>query len=80
MGAEDHFQKGFADAAELVRRIRALANKLLPVEVELSTITDATSSIITPEVIATFAKCGGDFGEAVPFWYAISPLLLSLCS
>jgi hypothetical protein len=54
--------------SELVKRIRALANKLLPVEVELSAITDATSSIITPEVIETFAKCGGDFGEAVPFW------------
>jgi hypothetical protein len=63
-------------STELVKRIRALANKLLPVEVELSAITDATSSIITPEVVETFAKCGGDFGEAVPFWYV--PHLVSI--
>ena len=52
---------------EIVRRIRAMANKLLPVQVEISDISDATSSIITPEVIEAFANCGGDFGEAVPF-------------
>jgi hypothetical protein len=45
-----------------------MANKLLPVQVEISDISDATSSIITPEVIEAFANCGGDFGEAVPFW------------
>jgi len=45
-----------------------MATRLLPVEVELSDISDATSSIITPEVVAAFAKCGGDFAEAVPFW------------
>jgi len=33
----------------------------------LTDITDATSSIITPEVITAFAKCGGDFAEAIPF-------------
>jgi hypothetical protein len=63
-----------------VKRIRALANKLLPVEVELSAITDATSSIITPEVIETFAKCGGDFGEAVPFWLVLVTFSFSACS
>ncbi|EIW66614.1 hypothetical protein TREMEDRAFT_74757 [Tremella mesenterica DSM 1558] len=52
---------------KLVKRIRALTIRLLPVEVELTDITDATSSIITPEVIRSFALCGGDFGEAVPF-------------
>ncbi|WWC60249.1 uncharacterized protein I303_102815 [Kwoniella dejecticola CBS 10117] len=52
---------------KLVKRYRALILKLLPVEVELSQISDATSSIITPEVIAAFARAGGDFGEAVPF-------------
>jgi hypothetical protein len=50
-----------------VRRIRALVTRLLPVEVELSDIQDATSSIVTPEVIEAFGKCGGDFAEAVPF-------------
>ncbi|WWC87828.1 uncharacterized protein L201_002720 [Kwoniella dendrophila CBS 6074] len=52
---------------KLVKRCRALILKLLPVEVELSQISDATSSIITPEVIEAFAKAGGDFGESVPF-------------
>ncbi|GFZ42615.1 hypothetical protein JCM24511_00332 [Saitozyma sp. JCM 24511] len=52
---------------KIVRRLRALIIKLLPVEVELSDIEDATSSIITPEVIQAFAKAGGDFSEAVPF-------------
>jgi hypothetical protein len=55
--------------SEIVRRLRALVIKLLPVEVVLSDIEDATSSIITPEVIQAFAKAGGDFSEAVPFWY-----------
>jgi hypothetical protein len=45
-----------------------MVTRLLPVQVEISDISDATSSIITPEVIASFAKCAGDFAEAVPFW------------
>jgi len=57
--------------SEIVKRIRAMATKLLPVQVEISDISDATSSIITPEVVAAFAKCGGDFAEAVPFWYVM---------
>lgn len=48
--------------------------KLLPVQVDLEQISDATSSIVTPEVIAAFAKCGGDFAEAVPFWLVRSGL------
>jgi len=53
---------------EIASRVQALANKLLPVEVEISNISDATSSIITPEVIKAFADAGGDFAEAIPFW------------
>ncbi|KAK8861535.1 hypothetical protein IAR55_002357 [Kwoniella newhampshirensis] len=53
--------------SKLIKRCRALVTRLLPVEVEISDISDATSSIITPEVIEAFAKAGGDFGEAVPF-------------
>jgi hypothetical protein len=56
------------ESTEIVKRIRALTNKLLPVEVEVSDISSATSSIITPGVIEAYGKCGGDFGEAVPFW------------
>ncbi|WRT65647.1 uncharacterized protein IL334_002592 [Kwoniella shivajii] len=52
---------------KLVKRCRALILRLLPVEVEVSDISDATSSIITPEVIEAFGQCGGDFGECIPF-------------
>lgn len=45
-----------------------MTTKLLPVEVEISDISDATSSIITPDVIDAYSKCGGDFIEAVPYW------------
>jgi hypothetical protein len=55
-------------ATKIVRRIRALVTRLLPVQVEIDSISDATSSIITPKVIEAFSKCGGDFAEAVPFW------------
>lgn len=45
-----------------------MANRLLPVEVEIDAITDATSSICTPQVVKAFYQAGGDFEEAVPFW------------
>lgn len=51
-----------------MKRVRALAITLLPVEVELEAITDATGPIVTPEVVEAFKKAGGDFEEAVPFW------------
>jgi len=41
--------------------------KLIPVEVNQDDITDATSSIVSPAVVAAFAQAGGDFSEAVPF-------------
>lgn len=41
--------------------------KLIPVEVNPDDITDATSSIVSPVVVAAFAQAGGDFSEAVPF-------------
>jgi hypothetical protein len=63
--------------AEIVKRIRALVTKLLPVQVELPDISDATSSIITPEVIEAFAKSAGDFSEAVPFWQGCAILFLA---
>jgi len=55
--------------AEIVKRLRAMTIKLLPVQVEMSQISDATSNIITPEVVKAFAQSGGDFAEAVPFWW-----------
>ncbi|CDZ98754.1 hypothetical protein [Phaffia rhodozyma] len=41
--------------------------KLLPVEVELDLISAATSPIITPQVIISFTRAGGDYANAVPF-------------
>ncbi|KIR69162.1 calcium activated cation channel [Cryptococcus bacillisporus CA1873] len=61
------FKSCAPEPVKLVKRCRAMIIKLLPVEVGLSQITDATSSVITPEVISSFAKSGGDFGKAVPF-------------
>lgn len=51
--------------AEIIKRIRALTFKLLPVQVELSTLSEPTSRVITPKVIEAYAKAAGDFGEAV---------------
>ncbi|GHJ83748.1 hypothetical protein NliqN6_0150 [Naganishia liquefaciens] len=52
---------------KIVKRIRVMTYKLLPVEVEADALTDPTSSIITPKVIQAYSRCGGDFAEAVPF-------------
>jgi hypothetical protein len=52
---------------KLVKRVRLMILKLIPVEVNLEDITDATSSIVSPVVVAAFAQAGGDFSEAVPF-------------
>lgn len=41
--------------------------KLLPVQVEIDLITEATSSIITPEVVKSFAQAAGDFTNVAPF-------------
>ena len=51
--------------AELIKRARAMTLKLLPIEVEQSTLTDPTSRIITPQVISAYKKAAGDFPDAV---------------
>lgn len=51
--------------AGLVKRIRAMTLKLLPVEVPLESISDPTSRIITPQVINAYMAAAGDFMEAV---------------
>jgi hypothetical protein len=43
----------------------ALATKLLPVEVDVESINNPTSRIITPHVISAFLDAAGDFVEAV---------------
>ncbi|CAE6440768.1 unnamed protein product [Rhizoctonia solani] len=52
---------------KLIKRVRALTLKLLPLEVELDAITDPTSRIITPAVISAYIEAAGDFGEALPY-------------
>ncbi|KAG0709856.1 hypothetical protein DFH29DRAFT_841605 [Suillus ampliporus] len=60
--------KSFPDhCIELVNRLRALATKLLPVEVDEESINDPTSRIITPHVISAFSDAAGDFVEALPY-------------
>lgn len=38
-----------------------------PLTVDQESLTDPTSSVITPDVIRAYGKCGGDFAEAIPF-------------
>ncbi|KAG1815632.1 uncharacterized protein BJ212DRAFT_230992 [Suillus subaureus] len=52
---------------KLVKRLKALATKLLPVEVDAKSIDDPTSRIITPKVISAFSDAAGDFVEALPY-------------
>ena len=51
--------------AELVKRLRSLTLKLLPVEVEIKELVTPTSRIISPHVIQTYEHSAGDFQEAV---------------
>ncbi|KAH7930691.1 hypothetical protein BV22DRAFT_1139072 [Leucogyrophana mollusca] len=52
---------------KLVKRLRALTISLLPVEVDVKSINDPTSRVITPAVISAFTDAAGDFGEALPY-------------
>ncbi|KZT29239.1 hypothetical protein NEOLEDRAFT_1174961 [Neolentinus lepideus HHB14362 ss-1] len=54
-------------ATKLVRRLRALTLKLLPLEVDPNTVKEPTSRIITPEVINAYIAAAGDFVEALPY-------------
>lgn len=42
-------------------------NVLYRLVVDFDSLTDPTSSIITPDVIKAYSRAGGDFAEAVPF-------------
>ncbi|KAG2369676.1 hypothetical protein BDR07DRAFT_1388088 [Suillus spraguei] len=52
---------------KLVKRLKALATKLLPVEVDEKSINDPISRIITANVISAFSDAAGDFVEALPY-------------
>lgn len=51
--------------SELIRRLRALTLKLLPVEVGTKELAAATSRIISPHVVKIYQQAAGDFQEAV---------------
>ncbi|OCH94327.1 calcium activated cation channel [Obba rivulosa] len=51
----------------LVRRIRTLTLRLLPVEVPRDTIAEPTSRVITPQVIDAYIAAAGDFVEVLPY-------------
>ena len=53
--------------AELVKRLRALTLKLLPVEVDPKQISEPTSRFISPQVIQAYVQAAGDFTEAVSY-------------
>ncbi|KAF9226676.1 hypothetical protein BS17DRAFT_800677 [Gyrodon lividus] len=52
---------------KLVKRLRALTLKLLPLEVDVKCINDPTSRIITPQVISAYIDAAGDFADALPY-------------
>ncbi|KAF4620040.1 hypothetical protein D9613_005266 [Agrocybe pediades] len=52
---------------KLVKRLRALTLALLPVEVDVESISEATSRVITPQVISAYKAAAGDFSEALPY-------------
>ena len=53
---------------ELIKRLRALTLRLLPLEVDVKTINNPTNRIITPLVMLSYMEAAGDYGDAVgPF-------------
>ncbi|KAL4081565.1 hypothetical protein V8B97DRAFT_1923778 [Scleroderma yunnanense] len=64
----NHQQKPSPDTlTRLIRRLRALTLRLLPVEVDVKTINDPTSRIITPQVISAYVDAAGDFYNELPY-------------
>ncbi|KAI0832626.1 hypothetical protein BC628DRAFT_1347619 [Trametes gibbosa] len=51
----------------IVRRVKIMTLKLLPVEVDPDSISDPTSRVITPQVINAYIDAAGDFMEALPY-------------
>ncbi|KAG8965432.1 hypothetical protein FRC05_003269 [Tulasnella sp. 425] len=52
---------------KLIKRLRAMTLKLLPVQVETTTLVDPTSRVITPKVITAYSKAAGDFQDVLPY-------------
>ncbi|KZS98082.1 hypothetical protein SISNIDRAFT_481943 [Sistotremastrum niveocremeum HHB9708] len=52
---------------KLVKRIRAMTLKLLPVQVSVEDLSSPTSRYITPRVVEAYREAAGDFLEALPY-------------
>ncbi|KIM68913.1 hypothetical protein SCLCIDRAFT_1209129 [Scleroderma citrinum Foug A] len=52
---------------KLIRRLRALTLRLLPVEVDVKVINDPTNRIITPQVVSAYVNAAGDFYNELPY-------------
>lgn len=52
---------------KIVKRLRALTLKLLPLEVDPAVLEEPTSRITTKEVIKAYATAAGDFSDALPY-------------
>jgi len=52
---------------KIVKRLRAMTLKLLPVEVDPEELKKPSSSIINPKVISSFQQAAGDYAEALPY-------------
>ncbi|KAG8218558.1 hypothetical protein J3R82DRAFT_4199 [Butyriboletus roseoflavus] len=52
---------------KLIKRLRALTLRLLPLEVDVKTINDPTNRIITPLAMLSYMEAAGDFGDALPY-------------
>ncbi|KAF8311893.1 calcium activated cation channel [Clavulina sp. PMI_390] len=51
----------------IVKRLRALTLKLLPLEVDPELIAEPNSRITTPAVVKAYSKAAGDFEDALPY-------------
>ncbi|CCM00664.1 uncharacterized protein FIBRA_02703 [Fibroporia radiculosa] len=51
----------------LIRRVRALTLRLLPVEVPPENIADPTSRVITSQVVDAYVAAAGDFTDVLPY-------------
>ncbi|KIO12590.1 hypothetical protein M404DRAFT_684182 [Pisolithus tinctorius Marx 270] len=52
---------------KLIRRLRALTLRLLPVEVDTKSLSVPGSRIITPQVISAYVDAAGDFYNELPY-------------
>ncbi|KAF8450621.1 hypothetical protein L210DRAFT_3618243 [Boletus edulis BED1] len=52
---------------KLIKRLRALTLRLLPLEVDVKIINDPINRIITPHVMLSYMQAAGDFSDALPY-------------